>query len=300
MNNPHAPGTRGAREIREGSVASADGTKIGYLRVGRGPAVVVLHGSFQSASSHMGLALALADRFTLYLPDRRGHAMSGPTGTNYGMDREVEDLQALLRASGAENVFGVSSSGLIALEAGRRIPTLRRIAVYEPALLMDTARYLDWRPRFDTEMAAGDVAAAMISSMFGLDLAPRAMKVMPRRMLEALTRNALDREDKEPTTPGMTMRALAPTIGNEGTLIAEMAGTLAAFADLDADVLLMGGTRRGPGFIKPAMEALASTLPHCTRIEFDKLDHGSAADASKMNRYGRPEVVSQPLLTFFR
>lgn len=48
-------------EMAAGSVVSRDGTRIGYLRVGRGPAVVLLHGSSESARSHTQLASALAD-----------------------------------------------------------------------------------------------------------------------------------------------------------------------------------------------------------------------------------------------
>ena len=62
-----------------GSVPSADGTTIGYLRVGQGPAVVILHGSNESARSHTQLALGLADDFTVYMPDRR--AAAGPART---------------------------------------------------------------------------------------------------------------------------------------------------------------------------------------------------------------------------
>ena len=61
-----------------GSVPSADGTTIGYLRVGQGPAVVILHGSNESARSHTQLALGLADDFTVFMPDRRGRGRSGP------------------------------------------------------------------------------------------------------------------------------------------------------------------------------------------------------------------------------
>ena len=43
-----------------GSVVSKDGTPIGYLTTGEGPAVVLIHGSNQSARSHTQLALALA------------------------------------------------------------------------------------------------------------------------------------------------------------------------------------------------------------------------------------------------
>jgi pimeloyl-ACP methyl ester carboxylesterase len=87
-----------------GSVTSRDGTSVGYLRLGQGPAVVLLHGSMESAGSHTRLALALADAFTVYLPDRRGRGMSGPYPSGYGMRTEVEDLQAVLAESGAEMV----------------------------------------------------------------------------------------------------------------------------------------------------------------------------------------------------
>ncbi len=285
--------------ISRGSVTSADGTRIGYLRIGAGPALVILHGSFQSAASHLGLATALADAHTVFLPDRRGHAMSGPTGAGYGMHSEIEDLRALLTESGACDVFGVSSSGLIALAAARHVHTIRRIAVYEPALLKDRTKYLDWMPNFADEIARGDVAEALITSMVGLDLAPPIFKVMPRRLLVTMTRKAMRAEEKAPADPGMTMRALAPAIHNEGVLLSEMAGTIADYTRLDTDVLLMGGSRRGPAFIRPALDALAVTLPRCTRLELYGLDHGSPADPSKTNRYGNPTAVAAAMRPFF-
>ena len=161
-------------EMTTGSVVSRDRTRIGYLRVGRGPAVVLLHGSNESARSHIKLALALADAFTVYLPDRRGRGLSGPHRSDHGIRTEVEDLQAVLTGSGAQRVFGVSIGALIALEAARTQPAIRQIAAYEPAILMDqSSRYTRWLPRFDQEMAQGKVAAAEITCMYGLDLAHR-------------------------------------------------------------------------------------------------------------------------------
>ena len=125
--------------MTKGSVVSKDGTSIGYLRLGQGPAVVLLHGSMESARSHTRLALALADAFTVYLPDRRGRGMSGPYLPGYGIRTEVDDLDAVLAQSGAEMVFGVSAGGLAALEAARTRPAVRKVAVYEPALVMDTS-----------------------------------------------------------------------------------------------------------------------------------------------------------------
>ena len=286
-------------EMTTGSVVSKDGTRIGYLRVGRGPAVVLLHGSNESARSHTQLALALADTFTVYLPDRRGRGMSGPHRPDHGIRTEVEDLRAVLAGSGAQQVFGVSIGALIALEAARTQPAIRQIAAYEPALLMDATRYTGWVTRFDREMAKGKVAAALITSMYGLDLAPPAFKLMGRRLAEALTNRALNSEDKKATSDTVTERKLAPTLRYEGLLLAETAGTIETFAEVAAEVLLLGGDMKRPAFIKPAFDAFAQTLPHNRRVGFPGLDHGGSTDVGPTNRGGKPEIVAPAIRSFF-
>jgi len=240
-------------EMTTGSVVSKDGTRIGYLRLGQGPAVVLLHGSNESARSHTQLALALADAFTVYLPDRRGRGMSGPHRPDHGIRTEVEDLQAVLAGSGAQKVFGPSIGALIALEAARTQPAIRKITAYEPALLMDATRYTGWVRRFDREMAQGKVAAALITSMYGLDLAPPAFKLMGRRLAEALTNRAMNSEDKKAADDTVTERKLAPTLRYEGLLRERDAGVLA-------------GRRRG--------SVLAAWAQPSTRTPAGRLDHG--------------------------
>lgn len=285
-------------QVDTGSVTSTDGTRIGYLKVGHGPAVILLHGSMESAQSHLQLATALADAFTVYLPDRRGRGMSGPYPADYSVQTEVDDLGAVIAATGADMVFGVSASGIVVLEAARLNPAIKQAAVYEPALLPEGTRHTAWLPRFDREMADARVAAALITSMLGLELAPPAMKLIPRRLLEALTNMVIRGEDKKaPSGVGM-MRGLAPTLHYEGVLLAEMAGTLDTFADVEAEVLLLGGSK-GLAFLKPALDDLERTLPHCRRVEFAGLDHGGSGDVSNANRNGKPDIVAAELRTFF-
>ena len=289
-----------AGQMTTGSVTSTDGTPIGYLRAGRGPAVVVLHGSNESARSHTQLALALADAFTVYLPDRRGRGLSGPHRPDHSMHTEVEDLQAVVAHSGAQKVFGVSVSALIALQAARATPAIRQVAAYEPALLMDTSgRYTSWVRRFEEEMAHGQVADALITCMYGFDLAPPAFKILPRRLLVAATNAAMRKEDSHATSGTVTMRELAPTLRYEGRLVAEMAGTIATFADVRADVLLAGGDMNRPAFIRPGFDALAGILPHNRCAVFRGLDHGGSADVGPANRGGKPEIVAPPIRSFF-
>lgn len=292
--------TTGSAKMTTGSVTSADGTTIGYLRAGRGPAVVVLHGSNESARSHTELAMALASEFTVYLPDRRGRGMSGPHRPGHGMRAEVEDLQAVVAASGAQAVFGVSISGLIALRTALVTPAIRQVAAYEPALLLDRSdQYTSWIGRFDQEMARGQVADALITSMYGFDLAPPALKLLPRRLLVAATTAALKKQDAQATAGTVTMRQLASTIRYEGLLLAETAGSADTFADLDADVLLMGGDMKRPAFIRPAFDALTQTLPHNRCARFPGLDHGGSGDPGPANRGGKPANVAPDVLAFF-
>ena len=287
--------------MTSGRVTSRDGTPIGYLKTGHGPAIVIMHGSMESARSHTLLAQALAGEFTVYLPDRRGRGMSGPHQPGHGVRTEVEDLQAVLAESGARLAFGVSAGGLIVLEAARTLTDLRKIAVYEPALVPDATPHIAWLKRFDQEMASGDVAAAMITSMFGLKLAPSFLKVLPRRLLESVSEKSMKSEDRKAAPDDITMRKLAPTVHYEGALIAETAGTVGAFRAVTADVLLMGGSK-GLSLFGPARDALEETLPHTRRVEFAGLDHGASSDPSRTNPGGKPEavaVVAGEMRTFF-
>jgi pimeloyl-ACP methyl ester carboxylesterase len=284
MTDTHAPMTTGR-------VTSRDGTPIGYLKTGRGPAVVILHGSMESARSHTLLARALADDFTVYLPDRRGRGMSGPHRPDHSMRTEVEDLQAVLAESGAQLAFGVSAGGLVILAAARTLPGLRKIAVYEPALDTDAAGHTAWLRRFDAEMAAGKTAEAMITSMYGLELAPPFFKIVPRRLLASVTEAAMKKEDKKAVPEAITMRKLAPTIRYDGLLVAEMAGSVEEFRAVAADVLLLGGSKGLP-FLRPGRDALARTLPRNRRVEFPGLDHGASSDPSSTNPGGKAENVA--------
>jgi hypothetical protein len=66
-----------------------------------------------------------------------------------------------------------------------------------------------------------------------------------------------------------------------------------------ADVLLLGGDMKRPAFIRPAVDALARTLPHNRRMRFPGLEHGGSTDVGPTNRGGKPEVVAPAIRSFF-
>ncbi|WP_034591018.1 alpha/beta fold hydrolase [Hamadaea tsunoensis] len=279
-------------------VTSADGTRVGYRRLGSGPGIVLVHGSMQSSASHLQLAAALADSYTVYLPDRRGRGLTGPYGDAYAMAREVEDLAAVLDRTGAENLFGVSVSGLVVLRAALALPQVRAIAAFEPALLPRNSPHLAWLDRYDREMAADRTAYALVTSMIGLELAPPAVTRLPRWFLAGFTNMAMNSEDKKAAPDAVTMRKLAPTLHYEGVLLAETAGSLPAYADIRAKTLLLGGGK-GLAFLHPALHDLRDTIPGARLVELAGLDHGASADVSKANPGGKPEVIAAQLRSFY-
>jgi pimeloyl-ACP methyl ester carboxylesterase len=114
-------------------VRSADGTDIAFdCSGGDGPPVILVGGAFQDRYSMKVVATGLQDAFTVYKYDRRGRGDSGNTRP-YAVEREVEDLAAVIEAAGEPAfVFGQSSGGALALEAAARAVPIRALVVNEP------------------------------------------------------------------------------------------------------------------------------------------------------------------------
>lgn len=177
------------------------------------------------------------------------------------------------------------------------MPAIRKIALYEPALLTNSARTA-WLTRYDQEIAQGKTAAALVTCLKGLQLGGMVLNAIPRRLLESMTNKMMDSEDKKAKKGDVTMRMLAPTLHYDGRLLVEMTGKLDRFMSLRIESLLLGGNR-GLSYLKPVLVALEKGLPNAKRVEFPGLDHGGACDVSNANRGGKPDLVAQELRQFF-
>jgi pimeloyl-ACP methyl ester carboxylesterase len=127
-------GSGTTRHVVSGEATSPDGTTLAFDRVGQGPPVVLVHGAFTDRThpTLAGVASALAPWFTVFNYDRRGRGGSGDTQP-YAVEREIEDLAAVIEvAGGSAMVFGGSSGAGLALEAAARAPAISRLAVWEP------------------------------------------------------------------------------------------------------------------------------------------------------------------------
>lgn len=292
------PTDTGARPLfSTGSVTAHDGVTIGYRQLGSGSGLVVLHGAMESSQSHMRLAEALADAFTVYLPDRRGRGMSGPYAKEYRKEQDVADMDALLTATGAHFVFGVSSGADVWLESALSLPAIQKMALYEPALSINNSISMDFLARYDREIAQGDVAGALVTGMLGAQMGPAFLNALPRWLLKSFTKSGMKREDAQAQPGDVTMRALAPTLHYDFTLVAEASRDLDRFRAINIPVLLLGGSK-SPAYLKTALATLEKILPHARRIEFPGLNHGGSSDPGSTNPGGKPEVVAQAVRRF--
>lgn len=145
-----------------GKVRSADGTTIAFDRSGAGPALIMVDaaGCFRAFGPMQPLATELAAHFTVYRYDRRGRGESTDTPP-YAVEREVDDLRALIeQAGGSALVYGFSSGAVLALHAAARGAAIDRLALLEPPLVFDDD------PEPDTDLEA-EIAALVAEGRRG-------------------------------------------------------------------------------------------------------------------------------------
>lgn len=169
-------------------VISKDGTVIAYDKAGNGPVLILVDGALCSrAFGPMSkLAKLLAGNFTVVTYDRRGRNESADTPL-YAVEREIEDIEALINDNGgAANVFGISSGAGLALGAAAQGLNITRLALYEPPFMVDDkghhppADSLQQLQHMIAEGRRGDAVKYFMKDMIGLPgIAIFIMKLMP-------------------------------------------------------------------------------------------------------------------------
>ena len=254
-------------------ITSADGTTIGYRTTGNGPGLLVVHGLMETSSAYEELADELAGDFTVHLMDRRGRGQSGPNRAGQGLLAEVEDVWAVLEATGATRVFGVGSGAVIALEAALRLSACTHVAAYEP-LVNPPARHRKVIARYERELANGQDVEALVTIFKGLDIAPRWLRMLPHWLLVVLLRKVGEAE------PGDELELL-PTVGHDFRVVEEGSRNLERFRALRGQVLLLGGgkSERHHG---DALNALAELLPRAEKVLVEQADHDSPVEDPRL------------------
>jgi pimeloyl-ACP methyl ester carboxylesterase len=221
--------------------------------------------------------------------------MSGPYGKDYRIQKEVEDVDALLTKTGAHYVFGVSSGALIVLQAALGLDAIHKAVIFEPPLIVNGSLSTEFISRYNKEIDGGDVIGALVTGMLGAQMGPSVFKYVPRGLLKWLTKLAVAGEDKKAGVGDVTMRMLAPTLRYDFQLASELAEKAERFKGVRAEALLLGGSK-SPAYLKAALDTLEKVLPNARRVELEGAAHGATGNK---DRGGQPERVAQEFRQFF-
>jgi pimeloyl-ACP methyl ester carboxylesterase len=246
-------------------VISRDGTKIACERIGAGEPIVLIDGAMGSRSfgAMPRLAALLAPHFSVMTYDRRGRGESGDTPP-YAVEREVEDIEALIgQAGGTAGLFGISSGAALALEAALGLgEKVTAVALYEPPYDAEDAHL--WREygRRLRELLAADRrgdAVALFMAFVGV----------PAEQIAAM------RE----TPMWLMLEAVAPTLAYDASILGQdRAVPTARAADLGAPALVMNGSESYP-FMRDTARALAGSIPAGRYRELEGQRHDVAVEA---------------------
>jgi pimeloyl-ACP methyl ester carboxylesterase len=143
------------------TVTSKDGSRIAYDRHGSGPVVILVAGAlgYRKFSKMEEIAKQLAEHHTVINYDRRGRGDSTEVKP-FAVEREIEDIQALIEAEGGSaSLWGWSSGGALALRAAAAGIGVERVSVYEIPFMVDPTHNRptpDYGERLDELVAADD------------------------------------------------------------------------------------------------------------------------------------------------
>ncbi|WP_406495634.1 alpha/beta hydrolase [Streptomyces sp. NBC_01604] len=227
---------------------SRDGTSIAYQSTGAGPAVILVSGAMSTGATVAPLAVPLSDRFTVVSYDRRGRGESGDTAP-FAVEREVEDLAALIGAVGGEaSLYGISSGGALVLHAAASGLPVRRVAVYETPYAVYEDGVKQW-----TEYTEG------LTEALAQDRRGDAVELFLR--LTGLAEEMIQGARQSPMWPGM--EALAQSLAYDAAVLGDGRVPRPLLASVGVPVLAAAGGA-SPAWLREATRAIAETVPQGT------------------------------------
>jgi pimeloyl-ACP methyl ester carboxylesterase len=165
------------------TATSGDGTELSVRQTGDGDPLVLVHGSLDGIGAFSLVELRLAEDHTVWVYDRRGRGGSGDSA-EYTLDREVDDLSAVITATGGvPHVVAHSYGAVIALQTGLHGIPMRSLVVYEPPIngqTIDPQQIADIQLAVD-EGRVDDAIRDMATRLAGItdDELAIAMKIPP-------------------------------------------------------------------------------------------------------------------------
>ena len=248
---------------------SADGTTLAFDRVGSGPAVVFVPGVFNLRDTCSPIAAQLAASCTSYTYDRRARGDSGNTRP-YAVEREVEDLAAVLEVAGGHaSVFGYSSGATLALLAAAEGLSIDRLFLYEAPF-----RFGDEPPAPPDDL--GEQLQQMVDEGRAADVVTTFQLValgMPPDVVAGIRKAPFFAQ----------LEAIAQSVVHDAVLTTSLRVPTPAMAGVEVETVVMRGGRTWPR-LASAADRLMELLPNARlQVLPEAADHAlepvSTADA---------------------
>ncbi|MBW7453766.1 alpha/beta fold hydrolase [Paenibacillus sepulcri] len=238
---------------------SKDGTTLAYDIYGSGPVLVYITGAscFRSFKPIVQDAKVFAAEFTVYSYDRRGRGDSGNT-LPYSMEREIEDIEAIIDAAGGTAyLYGHSSGAVLALEAALRLGSkVQKVVMYDAPYVHDEKEKAEYKQLSQTIhklLDNGKRAQAMSTFLKGIG--------MPKVFVLLL-----------PLFPGWrTMKALAPTLAYDIALTEDMPPVERATRVTVPAQIIVG--EKSPASIQDVGRQLTKAIPEAKFVQLAGQDH---------------------------
>lgn len=244
-------------------LTSRDGTRIAFDRAGQGPPLILVDGAlcYRASGPSGPLAAALTPDFTVYIYDRRGRGESTDTPP-YTVEREVEDIAALIEhAGGKVFLYGISSGAALALEAAHRGLAISKLALYEAPFMVDDTRpplpddYVDRLKDCIAAKRPGDAVKMFMKTVGVPGIGIAFMRLMPvwSKLKGVAHTLPYDITITRPNQRGKPLSA-------------------AQWLGVKMPTLVLDGGK-SPVWMRNAMKALATALPHASLETLDRQTH---------------------------
>ena len=241
------------------TVTSADGTRIAFDQLGAGTPIIMAAGAFNTRSATDPLARVLCEQCMVINYDRRGRGDSGDT-LPYAVDREIEDLAALIdEVGGSAAVFGYSSGGTLALKAAAGGLSISHLVLYEPPFRTaadDPGLPQDF-PQQLSELIAADRRGDAVELY-----QTKAVRIPPPVVAQMR---------ESPFRPHL--EAIAHTLVYDATIVGDLSLPTELIASIATPALVLCGTGTSP-FMRAAAAAVADALPAGRLSEPESQGHG--------------------------